>query len=118
MSMKITVSYDLGEDELVPSPDIKVTANIETTLGNSFFIPEIREVIAGGLRPILRHLRMSERIIDKEIDALMTSGHLFDNLKYPYYYDVRNKDIRRRDDKEIRYSIRDYLEGKVPDLSV
>lgn len=118
MSMKITVSYDLGEDELVPSPDIKVTANIETTLGNSFFIPEIREVIAGGLRPILRHLRMSERIIDKEIDALMMSGHLFDNLKYPYYYDVRNKDIRRRDDKEIRYSIRDYLEGKVPDLSV
>lgn len=112
--MKVTVSYDFGKDDLVSPSDIKITANIETTLGNSFFIPEIRAVIAGGLAPILRHLHITERSIDKEIDALMMSGFLFDNLEWPYYYDCENKDIRSRNDKEIRYSIRDYLEGKVP----
>lgn len=116
--MKVTVSYDFGEKDLVSSSDIKISVNVETRLGNSYFIPEIRAVIAGGLAPILRHLRMSEQSIDREIEVLMMSGHLFDNLKYPYYYNVCNRDIRSKEDKNASYSIRDYLEGKVPDLSV
>lgn len=116
--MKVTISYDFGEKDLAFSSDIKISVNVETTLGNSYFIPEIRAVVAGGLAPLLKHLGMSDRIIEKEIEALMMSGTLFDNLKFPYFYDVSDRVIRSHIDKDVKYSIRDYLEGKVPDLSV
>lgn len=116
--MKITVSYDFGEKDLVSPSDIKININVETALGHSYFIPEIRSVVAGGLAPILRHLRMSERSVDREIETLTMSGILFDCLKYPYYYDVDDRNIKSHEDKNAKYTIKDYLEGKVPDLSV
>lgn len=116
--MKATVSYDFGSEEFVSPSDIKITVNIEGRLGDSFIIPEIRSVIAGGLAPLLKQLKMSDRSIDREVEALMMSGILYRGLKYPYYYNLRNRDIRSLEDKNVKYSIRDYLEGKVPDLSV
>lgn len=116
--MKVTVSYDFGEKDLVCPSDIKITANVETSLGNSYFIPEIRAVIAGGLAPLLRQLQMPERSIDREIEALLMSGILSNILKYPYFYDNRNKCIKSHENKDVQFSIRDYLERKVPDLSV
>lgn len=116
--MKVSVTYDFGEKDLVSVSDIKISASVEATVGTSYFIPEIREVIAGGLAPILSHLNMPEKGIQAEIEALIMSGHLSHNLKWPYYYDDKNHVIRSREDSEEHYSIRDYLEGKVPDLSV
>lgn len=111
--MKISVSFDFGDDLCSPF-DIKVSANIETTLKDCALIPNVREVIAGGIEPILRYLHMNERRINEEVENILHSGEVYSGLDFPYYYDLANMSIRSHIDKDVRYSIKDFAEGKLP----
>lgn len=114
--MKITVSYDLGGNLVAPS-DIKISANIETTVGNSPLVPDITEVMAGGLAPILQHLHMSEGWLEQTKNHIIYGGRLLKKLKYPFRYSIPDHAIINDLHKEVKYSVKDYLEGKVPGLS-
>lgn len=115
--MELTSTFDFGDD-LVTSDEIKININLSLTLGDVMLMPDIRETITQGLIPILRNLKMSDRGIRDWKNSIRYSQYLYRNLPYPYYMSTGSIYIRNCEDKEVRYSIQDLLEGKVPDIAV
>ncbi len=75
--MKVTVSIDFGEDELVSSADIKITHSVERSTSQLWFDPDMRDVIAGALAPLLSTLHMPEREISDVINEVYAAPVLF-----------------------------------------
>lgn len=78
----------------------------------------MRKAISDDIVPLLKRLKMSDRRIQGEINRILYSGRLYEKLPYPYYMSGGGYEIKSHEDKFLRFSIQDLLEGKVPDLSV
>lgn len=113
--MKISTSFDTGDEDLCSSCDIKIVLGIEIRLKDIWQLPNVRDVIAESIAPVLRHLRMSERSIKLNQEIIRLSGDLVAQVQYPYRYDVEEHCIVDRRDKSKRYPVSDWLEGKLPD---
>lgn len=114
----MTISFDFG-DPLKSLGDVGISVNLDTTLGEMWQLPEVREVIAESIEPILRHLNLSEKGIEREKERILLSGRLFKEVSFPYRYDTRNhRIISDRDDETNKkyYPVSDYLEGRLPGL--
>lgn len=115
--MKVSTSFDFGST-LCSAPEIKVTFCMESSLEELMLVPDMRQVIADDIVPFLKHLKMPDRSIQEEINRILHSGRLYERLPYPYYMSDGGYVIRSKEDKGLRFSIKDLLKGKVPDLSV
>lgn len=113
--MKITTSFDVGD--MVPVNDIKISITLETTPAEAWAIPDIRETIADNLDALLKNLQMNERGRVRERERILLSGKLTQELRYPYNYVCRNHYIQDMKNKKD-YSVKDYLEGRLPGLSI
>lgn len=114
--MKISTSFDFGNKDLVAPDDITIKVEIETRLGDIYQLPNVRDVIADSITPLLRHLKMSGERIKEEQEMIRLSGNLFENVSYPYIYSVEEHKIVDQRDRTKKYPISDWLEGKLPDL--
>lgn len=114
-TMKISTGFDVGENGLCASCDIKISVNIEVCLGDIWQMPNVRDVIAQSIEPVLKHLRMSEQSIKRNQEVIRYSGVLLSQLEYPYQYDVDDCCIVNILDRTKKYPISDWLEGKLPD---
>ena len=77
-------------------------------------LPNIREVIADGITPILKHLNMSERSRAEWKERIMLSGKLATDVKLPFRYLTSDHQIFDERDKKL-YPVSDWLEGRLPD---
>lgn len=110
--MEISTSYDFGTPLKSPS-EIEVKVEVSITLEDMWQLPNMREVIANGIQPILKQLNMPEQTIAEWIERIKLSGNLATTVKTPFRYlesehmivDVRNKK---------HYPVSDWLEGKLP----
>ncbi len=75
--MKITITLDFGDNELAAPPDIKIAHSVEKRASHLWFDPDMREVIAGALAPLLSQLHMSERCISDIVTDIYTAPVLF-----------------------------------------
>ena len=117
--MNINIKFDFGKDELVLQSDITVHVNFEYRIKDMVFLPDMREFIALSIEEPLRALKMSERGIARIQERIRLSGKLKDIVQYPYHYDADNhRIVDERDivkDKRKTYSVKDFLERKLPD---
>lgn len=107
--MKISTSFDLG-DSVVPG-QIKLYVKVESTLDESWSIPDIREILAQDIAPILRHMKMPEKNILRRMEQIRLSGILANAVKYPYRYDTLNHQVIDVDDPKHPIEVRDYLKA-------
>lgn len=114
-SMKITTSFDFGNKDIVAPSDVTITVEVETRLGDIYQLPNVRDMIADSIVPLLKHLRMDGESIKNEQEIIRTSGYLFENVNYPYIYDVDRHKIVDQRDRAKKYPISDWLEGRLPD---
>lgn len=112
--MKISTSFDFGDSGLKCADDIKISVHADLLLGDIWQLPDMRAVIADSIKPVLKHLGMSERVIDDHQEMIRYSGRLADEVTYPYVYSVEDNIIRDTRDG-TRYPVSDWLEGKLPD---
>ncbi|MCM1140963.1 MAG: hypothetical protein NC453_20535 [Muribaculum sp.] len=113
--MNISTNFDFGDNELCAPSQIKITIKLDVTLGDVWEIPDIREVLAHAIVPVLENFKMSNRSITHYQEIIRLSGKLFSQVDYPYQYDVRNHNIIDQRDRSKKYPISDWLEGKLPD---
>lgn len=83
--MEISTAYNFGTPLKLDS-DIEVKVEITLTLDDMWQLPNIREIIANGIAPLLRHLNMPEHKIDEWHERIMLSGELAENVKPPFLY--------------------------------
>lgn len=112
--MKIQTSFDFGET--VSISEVKISINLEATIADAWALPDIREVLAENIEPLLRQFKATEGSIARAKERILLSGKLAKEVGAPYQYDTENHLIVDMNNRAKQYSVRDYLEGKVPDL--
>lgn len=110
--MDITTNFDLGAGRAKPYREIVVTVGVRVRLKEIWSVPDIRQVIADSITPILRQMQMSERTLETEIERILLSGRLLNEVEYPYRYDPDRHEIVDEDGR--CYPVSDYLEGRLP----
>lgn len=112
-NMEISINYNFGEPLKFPS-EIKINLAVSITLEDMWQLPDIREAVAKGVLPILRHLNMPEERLDEWKERIMLSGRLAADVKPPFRYLTSDHLILDTRDKKL-YPVSDWLEGKLPD---
>lgn len=113
--MKIEISYDFGDGDLLPKDKVKMKASVEATVDEAFLVPDIRYILAQGIEPIYRHLQLSEREIERQKEKIRYGHILFQAAsgKSRYRYKASEHIIVDTLTNE-EHSVSDYLEGKLP----
>ncbi len=110
--MKIETTFDFGD--IHSYNNIKISLRVELPITQIACLPDIREIIAESLEPHLRYLNLREEEITEKKEHILLSGFLSREVQYPYRYDDHNHSIVDYYDNKKWYSVRDYMDGKIP----